>query len=115
MKGITIALIALASPVAAQTTTNCSTLGTFTNCRTTNDQPVPNVAADMLANMQLQQRQQQAEQARAAVVFGQQRAAAFAQVGGLIAKGDCEGAQRLADFYGWRDLRKNTAKACAGK
>lgn len=40
------------------------------------------------------------------------RAAAYAQVGQLIADKRCEDALRLARFYGKKDLIKDTERAC---
>lgn len=40
------------------------------------------------------------------------RAAAYNQVGELIAKGDCDGAKRLARFYNKPDIIKDAARAC---
>lgn len=102
----------ISAPAGAQIDTDCSTVGGVTHCRAANQPAVPNVGQQMLDNMAAQQRQQQAEQAAAAGGAAERRARAYAQVGELIAKGDCPAALRLARFYNHADILKDTRRAC---
>lgn len=106
MEGYIFLLLACATPSLAQTSTNCSTIGGQTNCVT--DQQVDPASAllQRTANPPPLVSDQSNEAA------AERRSRAYAQVGDLIAKGDCPAANRLAKFYGQRDIVKDTAKAC---
>lgn len=106
MKRYILGLLACATPSLAQTSTNCITLGGQTNCLT-NQQVDPAAAL-----LQRTANPPPLVSDRSNDAAAERRARAYAQVGDLIAKGDCPAAKRLATFYGHRDIVKDTAKAC---
>ena len=110
MKKYALLLTLSCSPAIGQTT--CTTIGNSTTCTPSPQSQQPNVGQTFLDNMQREQREQQAQQATAAENAAGRRAAAYAQVGELIAKGDCAAANRLATFYHRPDIMKDTARAC---
>jgi len=102
--------------LAGQTTTDCSTIGNITRC-TTQD-PVGSAAQPLIDNMNRQNEaaeRQRESQLSAAEASENRRAIAYAQVGELIAKGDCDGARRLAKFYNRGTIIKDTERACEGR
>jgi len=111
----------VASPALAQTT-HCTTMGNTTNCVTDNSvnqgQAGVNTAMQGLINSTRPVTPMRREEAAPSLPRApgdtpeERRANAYAQVGALIAKGDCDGAMRLANFYGRPDIVADTAKAC---
>lgn len=98
-------LIAFAALLLPQQATTCTTSGNTTRC-----EPDAGVALrDWLVRAPAGQQQQEASIDAAK----DRRAAAYAQVGKLIADGRCEDAKRLASFYGQPDIVKDTNRACA--
>jgi hypothetical protein len=106
MKRYIFVLVAWAAPSLAQTSTNCSTIGGQTKCVT--DQQVDPAAA----LLQRTAAPPPLVSDRSNEAAAERRSRAYAQVGDLIAKGDCPAAKRLATFYGHRDIVRDTAKAC---
>ena len=104
-------MITLALLLAAQTTTDCYQNGAASTCTAT-PPPVRDPLGSMVESMQQDNRQREAINAQSEQASADRRAVAFAQVGELIAKGDCAAALRLADFYGHRDIVKATTRAC---
>jgi len=107
-----LALAMIAAPGGAQSTV-CRTTGNVTTCDT---MPPPTSKPDpvqqMVDNMQRSQRTAAEAQSNAIDSAMERRARAYAQVGELIAKGECAAANRLAQFYGHKDILKDTARAC---
>jgi hypothetical protein len=106
MKRYIFVLLGCAAPSLAQTSTDCRTIGMQTNCVT--DQRVDPAAALLQRTANPLPLVSEPSNEAAA----ERRSRAYAQVGDLIAKGDCPAAKRLATFYGHRDIVKDTAKAC---
>ncbi|WP_375397836.1 hypothetical protein [uncultured Sphingomonas sp.] len=102
--GLATALLATNSALAQST--DCLTFGNQTSCTTTGSQP--SATAQAQASMD----RQAAEAAATERAAEDRKAIMFNQVGGLIAKGDCDGAKRLANFYSDRALTKATLRAC---
>jgi hypothetical protein len=100
-------MLALSAPVAAQTT-NCTTYASTTRCTSDGENSIEKFTEDM----QREQRDNHAKNMRMAEAATERQSRAYEQVGELIAKGDCVGANRLANFYGRKDIIKSTARAC---
>lgn len=109
-------LLMLALQLSTSTTT-CNQLSGTVTCNTQQQGASPqqnNWLMDLATNKQGQQAQAARQQAQDDADEGakNRRAAAYTQVGELIAKGDCAGAKRLARFYNHPDIMADTAKAC---
>ena len=119
MRAIWLLGLIIASPLSAQTTTTCVRNGQVTNCTSNSPLPDTNPSWTTLlpkprtnsAEDQSSARMQYAPQATGST-SQQRRGDAYSQVGSMIAKGDCDGANRLARFYGVKELIDDTAKAC---
>jgi len=98
-----------------QTTTDCvRTTDITTTCTTQSPSPAPSPdLAKLVASGGPNPYADMTRDAQAAA--NERRATAYDRVAELIAKGDCDGARRLADFYGHRDIIKDTARACPKK
>ena len=105
-------MILLALVLAAQSTTDCYQNGVAVNCTTRGTQTAPDPLQSFVQGMQQDNREQAQRNEMAQQASANRRAAAYSQVGELIAKGDCVAANRLASFYGQRDIVKDTARAC---
>lgn len=111
---VPIALTAacLASGVASAQTTNCQYVGLVWTCNQSSVAPQsapPNNQwmLDLMTNKAGQEQQAAINAANARA-----RDQAFGQVGDLIARGDCDGARRVAAFYNRDDLKAAIARAC---
>ncbi len=101
----------LVAPVGAMAqTTTCNRFGVTTTCETSGTTPTP--GQQFLENMNQANRDQDSRIASEAEASRDRRARAYEQVGALIAKGDCTAANRLANFYGQREIVRDTERAC---
>ncbi|GGI71068.1 hypothetical protein GCM10007973_05080 [Polymorphobacter multimanifer] len=103
---ISLAIGLLAASSALAQSTECLTFGNQTSCTTSGDE------LSAVAKAQAERDRQAAEDAVTERAAENRRAVMFNQVGALIAKGDCDGAKRLATFYNDRALSKATLRAC---
>lgn len=94
--------------LAFQQSTTCSTIGNVTRC----DSAPSSQSPDLTALGQAPARTADSILRSGDEAASDRRAAAYAQVGQLIADKRCDDARRLAGFYGQRDLIRDTAKAC---
>ncbi|MDH7638931.1 hypothetical protein [Sphingomonas oryzagri] len=94
----------------ATSTTTCIPQPGITTCSTQYQQPAASAPVPDYAGM-LGLRNQPASSHDDGGAANR-RAAAYNQVGDLIARGDCDGAKRLAHFYNKPDIIRDTERAC---
>jgi hypothetical protein len=109
-RALSLILCSSSAIASAQVTTNCQQVGSMTNCQSTITPAASKVATEHPASQPVFD----AMPAGAALAMSQgaRRDEAFLQVGHMIAEGKCDGAKRLAAFYGDKLLLKRTMAAC---
>lgn len=108
-----ILLFSIAAMLAQDSTTTCNNVGGTVQCTTRATPSVPPVDYSVAVPKPVPLPSPAIAPEASTQSAAERRAAAYAQVGKMIAEGRCGDAKRLAKFYGKSDIIADTERACA--